>query len=317
MNGSRPTFTIFTPTYNRGAVLSRMYGSLAAQQFRDFEWLIVDNASTDDTEQVVEAWIQEGRVAIRYLRNEVNIGRQRSWLRAIDAANGEFFIETRSADEIVPEALARLKHHWDSIPEAERESFSAVTALAVDEYGRLQGTPFPRDVVDADSISIRFRYKVKGDKFGFQRLDVLRSVDIPTIPGYLGEIPSRIVWRAIARRYRTRYVNERLRIFWQDQGHGLSRPRIPWSNAPGRVLDSEDLLVHDLAWLPMVPLTFYREAVAYVCSSFHIGQGLRPQALRLVHLRARLLWLAAVPVGTMFYLVQRFAPAVGRRLPNP
>ena len=312
-----PTFTIFTPTYNRAHVLPRLYDSLRAQRYRDFEWLVIDNASTDGTRAIVEGWVKDADITIRYLQNEVNLGHQASWKRGIQEARGHLFFEIRSADSLFPNALERLIYHWESIPENELARFSAVSALAVDEHGQLNGTPYPRDVIDATSLSIRFRYKVKGDKFGFQRLDVLRAVPIPEIPGYTGEIPARIVWRAIGRRYETRYVNERLRVYWQDQGPGLSRPVVKWANAPGRFLDAQDLLNNDLRWLPFAPITFFRNAVAYVCSGWQTGRPPARQVAELHGVRARLLWLAALPVGTVFYLIQRYAPHLGMRLPNP
>jgi hypothetical protein len=172
-------------------------------------------------------------------------------------------------------------------------------------------------VIDADSISIRFRYKVKGDKFGFQRTDVLRSVPIPEIPGYGGYIPTRIVWRAIARRYKTRFVNESLRVYWHDQGPGLSHPVDKWANAPGRMLEAADLLNNDLGWLRFAPVTFFRSAAAYVCGSWHADRSPARQIAELRGVGARLLWLAAFPVGTAFFMIERHAPWLGRRLPNP
>ena len=162
-------FTIFTPTYNRAHSLHRVWDSLRDQSFRDFEWLIVDNASTDGTEALVAESIEDGGLAIRYLRNEENIGRQGSWQRAIEEARGELFVEMRSADGCTPDALAVLHAQWMSIPDEERHRFSAVSGLAVDERGRLIGTPFPFDVTDSDSLEIRYRYRVKGDKSGIQR----------------------------------------------------------------------------------------------------------------------------------------------------
>ena len=137
--------------------------------------------------------------------------------KAIREARGSLFTEIRSADGLVPQALERLKFHWDSIPDDERAGFSAVSALAMDEHGEIIGTRFPADVFDSDSIEIRYRYKVKGDKWGFQRTSVMREQEIPVIPGYTGSIAEAVTWRAIARKYRTRYVNEPLRIYWQDQ----------------------------------------------------------------------------------------------------
>jgi glycosyltransferase involved in cell wall biosynthesis len=317
MSTADPAFTIFTPTYNRAHSLHRVWDSLRDQSFRDFEWLIVDNASTDGTEALVADWIEDGSLAIRYLRNEENIGRQGSWQRAIEEARGELFVEMRSADGCTPDALAVLHAQWMSIPDEERHRFSAVSGLAVDERGQLIGTPFPFDVTDSDSLEIRYRYRVKGDKWGFQRTSVLREQQIPRIWGYVGEIPERVVWRAIARRYRTRYVNQRLRVFWQDQTDRLSRPPRPWVNAPGRLLDAEDLLNHDLRWFRYRPFTFYREAAAYVCSGWHAGRGPWAQAAALRPMPAKALWLLALPIGTACYLIQRWLPALGQRLPNP
>ena len=315
--GPAPRFTVFTPTYNRGGVLHRVYESLRDQTYRDFEWLIVDNASTDDTAAIVDGWIAAGDVPIRYLRNEVNIGRQGSWRRAIREARGELFTEVRSADGLVPQALERLSFHWDSIPDAERPGFSAVSALAMDEHGEIIGTRFPADVFDSDSIEIRYRYKVKGDKWGFQRTSVMRAQPIPEIPGYTGSIAEAVTWRAIARRYRTRYVNEPLRVYWQDQTTSLTRPAIGWTNAPGRVLEAEDRLNNDLRWLPVVPVTFARDAVAITTSGLHSGRSLADQPRTLRNPGVKALWAVLVPVGVAFYVVERFLPAVGRRLPNP
>ena len=50
----QPTITVFVPTYNRGKLLERVYESLKVQTYRNFEWVIVDDGSTDDTTSIVE-----------------------------------------------------------------------------------------------------------------------------------------------------------------------------------------------------------------------------------------------------------------------
>ena len=126
------------------------------------------------------------------------------------------------------------------------------------------------------------------------------------------------MWRSIARRYRTRYVNEVLHVYWEDQPHGLSRPVEPWRNAPGRLLDAEDRLNADLhRWFVLAPLSFLREAVAYVTSSMHAGRAVAQQAAMLRGTEQRAIWLASLPAGLGFYLVQRYLPWLARHLPNP
>jgi len=270
-----------------------MYASLAAQTFRDFEWLVIDNESEDGTTDLVEGWQREASFPIRYVR-QPNRGVQVSWRRALDEAHGQLFLQTRAGDAIRPNALERLLANWESIPELERRRFSAVSGLAEDEHGNLIGTACPRSPLDSDSIELRYRYKVKGDKFGFQRTEVLRRHPVPIVEGYTGYMPDRIVWTAIAREYRTRYVNEPLRIYYHDQPTSLSRPRRPSDNAVGAFLDAEAALNLDIGWLRHAPLEFYRRAVKYAWSGFHTGRSAAEQWHRLRNARARLLWLSAV-----------------------
>ena len=91
-----------------------------------------------------------------------------------------------------------------------------MTCNTQSETGELSGSEFPIDPTDSDALEIRFKHRVKGEKWGFQRTDVMRELPFPEIPGYVGLIPSGVVWNAIGRKYRTRYVNDRLHIWWQD-----------------------------------------------------------------------------------------------------
>ena len=59
--------TIFTPTYNRGYILHQLYNSLLLQTNINFQWLIVDDGSTDTTKELVEKWISENRISIKYI----------------------------------------------------------------------------------------------------------------------------------------------------------------------------------------------------------------------------------------------------------
>src|SRR5579872_2682653 len=139
-------FTVFTPTYNRASTLPRVYESLKAQTFRGFEWLIVDDGSTDSTREIVEKWQAEFPIRYIYQRNQ---GKPAAYNRAVAEARGELFLFIDSDDACLPEALERLKYHWDGIPAGERGKFSAVTALCKDQHDCLCGEKFPCDVLDS------------------------------------------------------------------------------------------------------------------------------------------------------------------------
>ncbi len=114
MSGA-PLFTVFTPTYNRAHTLHRVFGSLCAQTLRDFEWLVVDDGSTDDTAALIAGWATAADFPIRYFRQD-HSGKHIAHNLAVREARGQFFMSLNSDDACVPQALERIAYHWTTIP---------------------------------------------------------------------------------------------------------------------------------------------------------------------------------------------------------
>src|SRR2546426_9569929 len=108
MQTSLPTFTVFTASYNRRTTLPRVYESLAKQTFKDFEWVIVDDGSIDDTCELVETWSKESWFPIRYFYQE-NQGQQSAYNHGVAEAKRMFVLPLDSDDACVPHALETLK----------------------------------------------------------------------------------------------------------------------------------------------------------------------------------------------------------------
>ncbi|MCS4569937.1 glycosyltransferase family 2 protein [Clostridium perfringens] len=83
--------TVFTPVYNRAYIIAKCYESLKCQTFKDFEWLIYDDGSTDDIEEVVNNFIKEGLVKIRYYKYK-NRGKHVAINMGSELAKGECFL---------------------------------------------------------------------------------------------------------------------------------------------------------------------------------------------------------------------------------
>jgi glycosyltransferase involved in cell wall biosynthesis len=215
-------FTVFTPTFNRAHSLPLVYKSLKNQTFRDFEWLIVDDGSTDNTKELVEQWEKEADFPICYFYQE-NQGKHIAFNWGVKLARGELFLPLDSDDQCVPEALERFWFHWNNIPEHLRDVFSGVTCLCRDENGNIVGDKFPKDVMDSDELEIAHKYKVRLEKWGFHRTDVLKEFPFPE-PPQVGLIPESIVWNAIALHYKKRFINEALRTAFAGPG-GLTEHR--------------------------------------------------------------------------------------------
>lgn len=302
MPACRYAFTVFTPTFNRAHTLERAYRSLLSQTFRDFEWLVIDDGSTDKTRALIEGWQSQANFSIRYFHQE-NQGKHIATNHGVREAHGELFLTLDSDDACTPTALERFKHHWDAIPLDRRPFFSAVSALCEGENGAIHGNRFPQDVIDSNSIEIRYRYRVEGEKWGFHRTDVLRQFPFPEIQGE-SFITEAYIWRAIARVYQTRYVNESLRIYFNDDTHQAGRLSkvVVGQQAKGRTLYCQSVLNHDLSWFRVVPLEYFRVAGNYVRYALHAGNGVAEQMKGLLNMPARLLWAFMFPVGCLLYL---------------
>ena len=223
MNKPNYRFTVLTPTYNRAATLHRVYQSLAGQTFRDFEWLVVDDGSTDNTHQIIGEWQARAAFPIRYVWQK-NQHKKTAFNRGVREARGELIVALDSDDEMTPDALAILDEAWRAIPEAERERFVAVTGLCARPDGSIVGDRFPADVFDSNAVDMYFRQRIQGEKFGCMRADVLRRFPFPQeVPGF---VPESLVWWAIARQgYRSRFINRVVRIY-HDSADGLSQSAV-------------------------------------------------------------------------------------------
>lgn len=296
-----PLFTVFTPTFNRAHTLHRVFDSLQAQTSRDFEWLVIDDGSTDDTPALMARYQSEATFSVRYLR-EPHRGAHHVHNLALREAQGQFSIKLDSDDGCVPEALARLQHHWENIPATMRESFSGVTALCRDQNGQLVGSRFPSDPLDCSAAELEYRYKVRGEKWGFLRVDVLRQYPYPEdVPGNF--IPESYIWCQVSKHYQTRHINEELRIYWMDAPSLVHGPASPRTNAEGHRLMFKMVLNLESGWFFTAPLRLLRAAAQYSRFAFLSGVGFAPQFRALKSTGGRLLLLAAWPVG--FFLWQR------------
>lgn len=297
------TFTVFTPTFNRATTLHRVFESLSKQTFTDFEWLIVDDGSTDDTEMVVQAWATSATFPIRYIR-AAHGGKHIAFNRGVREARGLLFLSMDSDDACVPESLERFWFHWTQIPEDNRSRYSSVTALVNDEHGALVGTEYPAPIFDSNALDLRFRYRVAGDKWGFQRTDVLRMFPFPEVKG-VNYVPEILAWYPIARRFQTRFVNERLLIYFQAGTDRLSVGQVTPRDAIAMRLGQQALLDDYLDYAIRSPRDMLKAVVNYSRFGLAAGAGLRGSVSGMHTWHGRLLVALGVPVGVALHLRDR------------
>lgn len=215
--------TVFTPTYNRGNLLNRLYQSLCRQNYKEFEWIIVDDGSLDDTSSIVNI-IQDkhpcGDFSILYYKKE-NGGKHTAVNTGVQKAHGDLFFIADSDDILPPNALQTVAEVWEQTKY--NNSIGGICGFDGDiNDGSIIGTGFPKEVhllnielsyhisigyIDATTRDVRFKLKVDGDMKEVFRTSVLREFPFPEIKGERF-CPEVLVWNRIASKYKLRHINK-------------------------------------------------------------------------------------------------------------
>jgi glycosyltransferase involved in cell wall biosynthesis len=175
------TITVFTPTYNRAYTLHKCYESLKIQSCKDFEWLIVDDGSTDNTKSLVEKWISENIVPIRYYYQE-NQGMHGAHNTAYELIETELNVCIDSDDYMEQDAIRKIISFWNMFG---NEKYAGLVGLDASPEGNLIGTKMPEGITKATLSNLYGKYKVKGDKKLVYRTELTRKA--PPYPIFPGE----------------------------------------------------------------------------------------------------------------------------------
>ncbi len=163
--------TFFTPTYNRGHLLHRCYESLCNQTSYNFKWLIVDDGSTDGTEELVKSWAaQEERFSIEYHYKE-NGGLHTAYNLALEYVDTEVFTCMESDDQFTSDAMSIIERRW---PEVRNSNCVGFIALCIDMNGEIIGSRYPEDI--KTTLYREHRRSVPGDKQYIFKTEALKQV---------------------------------------------------------------------------------------------------------------------------------------------
>lgn len=213
-----PTLTIFTPSYNRAKFLKRLYDSLISQSDYDFEWLLVDDGSSDNTEEYMTSLIQRNTpFRIKYFRQQ-NGGKHRAINFGVSQSQAKWFFILDSDDWITPNAVSLIKKRILEIKE--NHDFCGIAGLRVTPDFKTIGTECQYDKLDSDFFEYRYKHRIVGDRAEVLRTEILREYRFPEFKGenFLGEA---VVWNQIAEKYKLRYTSDKFYIC-EYQAGGLT-----------------------------------------------------------------------------------------------
>lgn len=273
--------TVFTPVYNRAHTIHRVYESLKAQTYHDFEWIVVDDGSSDNTAEVVRNYMtQDNFFNIRYFY-QTNRGKHIATNRAVQAACGELFITLDSDDGCKPQALEHLMIVWKTIPACQQKLYKGVACRCCkpDTPDEIIGTPLKGTnygafvILDSNDLELRYTHHIKGELWGMTRREVMLENPYPEIEN-LHYYPEGAYWSKIGRKYQTRYFDEPLRFYYID-GNAKDQQLTKRVHANETYFAREYMLSADVlrTYFRHAPLDFFKQAVGFVRDGLLIGKS--------------------------------------------
>lgn len=172
--------TIYTPTYNRGKILSRLYDSLCNQICKKFIWLVVDDGSTDNTKDIIDKWKTDGRIKIDYVYKE-NGGVHTARDLAYSLIDTELLVGIDSDDICLPDMVESIVNAWS---QNEKQNVIGIITPVCAQNGDLLGTPFPK-IDYATYQDLTYKYKCVGDHTIVVKSQIMKK--IPNAPTFVGE----------------------------------------------------------------------------------------------------------------------------------
>lgn len=161
--------TILTPTYNRACLLHRLYTSLCRQTCSDFVWIVVDDGSTDDTKNVVEKWIKERKIVIKYFYQE-NAGKMQAHNKGVRESASEYLLCVDSDDYLTDNAIQLISDRIEKMDDC----FGIIAYKGFVENNSMPYHHFPKGLTESTLVNL-YKSGFCGDTALVYKTDVLKN----------------------------------------------------------------------------------------------------------------------------------------------
>lgn len=222
--------TVFTPTYNRAYIIERLYRSLQYQSCMDFEWLVVDDGSTDNTQSLFARWQKEEKnFPIRYVKQK-NGGKHRAINHGLDLAEGELFFSVDSDDYLTEDAVEKIIKWEAALPHGKK--YCGVAGNLGTAPDQTPNHIFQEPFIDGSALQ---RYGIiDGERAMVFYTAVHRKYKYPTFAGE-NFMTEAVAWNRMAGDgYKIRFFNDIIWIYeYRDDGLTMKGSRLFLENPKG------------------------------------------------------------------------------------
>lgn len=214
-------FTVWTAAYNVANTIYRTYQSLEAQSFKNFEWIVVNDGSVDNTAEILSLISQKASFKIHII-NKTNGGKHTALREAAKVASGQYVVIIDGDDELLPIALSTFDQYWTDLEKsADYNVFWQIKGQCVDEKGNPVGPKLPKEpYFDSDYNMIQFKYKNKSEMECASKYEVM--IGEAAVPDSFifedkcSNFGEGIRWSRAARKYKTRFISDIVRVYHRD-----------------------------------------------------------------------------------------------------
>lgn len=290
-----PTLTVFTPSYNRAHTLSRLYRSLCAQTSKEFEWLVIDDGSTDGTRDLVQSFIEEGIIPVNYIYKE-NGGLYTGYNTAYATIDSELSVCVDSDDAMPDDAVETILRLWG---ERSSDKYAGIIGLDIRMDDRRPiGGRFPEGMRECYLLDLYTKRIHRGDTKQVMRTDLMKEVS--PMEGFPGEKNFNPIYMLlqVCDDYPLLVVNEPLCIVEYQAGDSMSRNI--WNQYFDSPRSFAKMRLLEMRLKRSTLMNRYRCAIHYVAESIIASDGLwkkKPESVLLVAL--------AIPPGLLLYAFLR------------
>lgn len=285
------TITILTPTYNREEGIKTLWKALQNQTVKDFEWLVVDDGSTDNTRGLIKQLQTESDFSIRYIYKD-NGGKHTALNRGIDSSESELIFIVDSDDLVTEDAVDLiLKFHKKYRDQPDICGYAFLRAFP---DGRINGKEFVPNEMIASYIDARInREDTLADKAEVFKAHCLKEFPFPEYPGerFLGED---LVWMRMARKYKMVHVNQVIYVGnYMEDGLTNNRRKHNIASPVGCMHRAEEFMEPDLKLKYRI-----KGGLQYMIYGRFAGLNIRSLVQKSRH---KCLVVACIPLGLILY----------------
>lgn len=219
-----PLVSVITCVYNGEKTIYRVFESMKKITYPNIEHIIVNDGSTDKTEELVKRYSEQTSFPVRYYKKE-NGGKHTALNMAWEHMRGELTMDIDADDELLPNSISYLVETYLSIPESIRDEYWCVHGRCVTQFGDFVGDLYPEEINGYDwRTAAQYASKCKGEKLGLRVVKYLSQHKFPEVVG-AHYLPEMIVWKQLNSKYGTWYTNEVGRVYYVNEGGNLSQRR--------------------------------------------------------------------------------------------